>query len=129
MKSNSSNVLTVGRWASRIRRAMVFCSRSSISASNSLQVPLWLLFSRTACSASVLNLAACIADELDSDADRVLSAAYVAVREKLTAPTTWAAVEALAGVLVQRQTLNIRQAYRVIRRALPKNINAGRTAQ
>lgn len=71
-----------------------------------------------------LNLAACIADELanegSSDADALLAAAYVAARSTLAAASVWAAVEALAGVLVQRQTLNKQQAYRVIRRALPK---------
>jgi hypothetical protein len=76
-----------------------------------------------------LNLAACIADELSNDVDRVLSTAFVEARAKLTAPTTWPAVEALAGVLVQRQVLNVRQAYRVIRAALPKPMNTGQAAR
>lgn len=71
-----------------------------------------------------LNLAACIADELanegSSDAQALLAAAYVAARSTLAVAAVWAAVEALAAVLVLRQTLNKRQAYRVIRGALPK---------
>src|ERR1035437_4026722 len=69
-----------------------------------------------------LNLAGCIADELaeerSSDADGLLAAAYADARNRLTAASAWPAVEALAGVLVQRQALNARQAYRVIRQAL-----------
>jgi hypothetical protein len=71
-----------------------------------------------------LGLAGCIADELaqdrGSDADGLLTAAYVAARNALAAASVWAAVEALASALVLRQTLSNRQAYRVIRRALPK---------
>ncbi len=81
-----------------------------------------------------LNLAACIADELAdearSDADALLAAAYVAARNRLAAASVWAAVEALASTLVVRQTLNKRQAYRVIRHALPKTAtNEGRTSK
>lgn len=50
-----------------------------------------------------LNLAAGIADELSNEPDRVLSTAYVAARDKLTAPSVWAAVLALANALVERQ--------------------------
>ena len=78
-----------------------------------------------------LNLAACIADELaeerSSDADGLLAAAYADACNTLAAANVWAAVEALAAVLVQRQALNARQAYRVIRHALPKTaMNEGR---
>jgi hypothetical protein len=71
-----------------------------------------------------MNLAGCIADELSSDADSLLAAAYVATRIRLTAATTWPAVEALASALVQRQALNARQAYRVIRQALPSTASS-----
>jgi hypothetical protein len=67
-----------------------------------------------------LNLAACIADELSNEPDRVLSTAYLAARDKLTAPSVWAAVVALASALIERQRLSKRQAYRVIRAALPR---------
>ncbi|MBI3279417.1 MAG: hypothetical protein HYZ57_06205 [Acidobacteria bacterium] len=73
-----------------------------------------------------LDLAACIADELSNEPDRVLSTAYVAAPDKLTAPSTWAAVLALASALIERQRLSKRQAYRVIRGVLPKTGFEGR---
>ena len=72
-----------------------------------------------------LNLAAGIADELSNDPDRVLSTAYLAARDKLTTPSVWAAVLALASALMERQRLNKRAAYRVIRAALPQQQEKG----
>jgi hypothetical protein len=77
-----------------------------------------------------LNLAGCIADELadegSADADALLAAAYVAARSTLAAASVWAAVEALASALVHRQALTARQAYRIIRHALPPRAPASR---
>ena len=80
-----------------------------------------------------LNLAACIADELAeeraSDADALLAAAYVTARNVLAVASVWAAVEALASALMERRKLSARQAYRVIRAALPKPTNTGQAAR
>jgi hypothetical protein len=66
------------------------------------------------------TLAAELEDECrNTDAATLLAEAYIATRERLTAPSTWLAVEALASALLQRQTLNRRQAYGVIRAAVP----------
>lgn len=80
-----------------------------------------------------LNLAGCIADELAeeqaSDADALLAAAYVTARNMLAVTSVWAAVEALASALVVSKELSARQAYRVIRAALPKPMNTGHAAR
>ena len=56
LKSNSSIVFTRGSRASLIRRSIVFFSRSSISTvSSASRYARCVVFSRTACSASVLN--------------------------------------------------------------------------
>jgi hypothetical protein len=58
LKSNSSIVFTRGSRASLIRRSIVFFSRSSISTvNNASRYAKWVVFSRMACSASVLNCA------------------------------------------------------------------------
>ena len=80
-----------------------------------------------------LNLAGCIADELAeeraSDAEALLAAAYADARNTLAVASVWAAVEALASALIVRQVLSARQAYRVIRHALPQSMNTGRSAR
>lgn len=55
-KANSSRIVTLGRWASLIRRPIVFSSRSSTSAArNASREPSYPRHSRSACSANRAN--------------------------------------------------------------------------
>lgn len=74
-----------------------------------------------------LHLATCLAKELSSDHARLLDAAYLDVRERLSDPSTWPAVELLAAELLERRTMKVQQVYTLIRCALGRS-SQGRPA-
>jgi hypothetical protein len=55
------------------------------------------------------------------DPDSLFATAYADARDKLTTPSAWNAVEALAAALLKHQRLSSKQACRVVRETLRKS--------